>query len=999
MSEFKPVSPLLDGFTIGTPVNDHFGICCYPAVNTDTNRKYILKVIALPASQSQADALLYTGAFKNASQISEYFHSAAQEIEKEVESLRKLSRQSFFLPFEGCQIEPMEHNLIGHQVFLLSCFRLSLEKYMHRKTITHLEAVNLGIDLCAALTACRKLDMVYVALKPSNIFITSKKEYKIGDLGLVPMSAMRYTPMPAKYRSVYTPPELMDDLQLLNPTVDTYAVGMILYQLFNDGVLPVDTKKELTAPMNADDDITAIIRKACSVNPDERWQSPEEMSQALVHYIQTQTVNATPIMDPIQAEPSEDGKVIGFDTAVFATASADAPGESSPEAVTPPAAEAPEVPAELLNAARKKHRRKKKHTPEQEPAAKEPEVPAEEASDAETAPEPAEEVPQPQPEETEQVPAEPDSVPVPEAEKPAEDESSPDVSIEAAAAEEFAVINGDSPEDKITEEHLDSALAELHQILHKEEPAAKEARQHPNIQPVVIDHEKRKKSPVKFLMVLLLLCLLAAGGFWGYMFYQTEYLTSIDALEITGSLDQIVVTLQTDAPDNLLRVTCTDTYGHSISARVRNGKAIFQDLSPDTMYKVLVEVNGVHKLVGITSEIFTTESVTNVVSFTVTAGHLDGSANLNLVVEGHEPSQWQVLYTAEGEPELGHTFSGHATQINNLVLGKRYTFRLETARHESVNGQTVAELTASRIVIPRDVTLVSCTGGELVLRWIPVGEALDGWSVSCIGEGYSQTQTVDICEAVFSGIDEAKEYTVEVRANGMSEYEQIYVSANPIAITDLTVDSSNPQELLLSWAYEGTAPEGWVVQYTLDSSDLPSAMRSATASVAIGPKIPGAIYHFTILTASGTTVLGGNQTYQCPPADRFTGFGLGANSVNTLLLPTPENPEWRHSTVPSNAFTNSFSVGQSISMVLNTRSTFYLDDAPIHVVYVFRDQNGNALAELISEDDLSWRDLWAPDDYHSAELDLPVSPFRPGSYTLDVYFNSMLIASAPVNFY
>ena len=240
MPEQIDVSPLLDGFTIGTPVNDHYGVCCYPAVKENSERKYIVKVISIPASQTQLDALLITGAYKNAAEAGDYFRQTAGDLIREVQLLQNLSRLEGFLPYEGCQVEPMQKNRTGYRICLLSGFRLSLERYMHRHTVSHLEAVNLGIDICAALAACRKAGMMYIDLKPSNIFISNKKEYKIGDLGFTPLDSMKYSSMPEKYRSCYTPPELLDDFSVLNGTADTYALGMILYQIFNHGALPQD---------------------------------------------------------------------------------------------------------------------------------------------------------------------------------------------------------------------------------------------------------------------------------------------------------------------------------------------------------------------------------------------------------------------------------------------------------------------------------------------------------------------------------------------------------------------------------------------------------------------------------------------------------------------------------------------------------------------------------------------------------------------------------------
>ena len=177
MPEQLTVSPLLDGFTVGSPVGDRYGVSCYPAVRGDSQRKYIVKVISVPASQTQLDALLITGAYKDSAQAAEYYRTVAEDIVQETELLKKLSRLDGFVPYEGCQMEPMQKNRIGYQVFLLSGFRLSLERYMHRHTVSHLEAVNLGIDLCTALAACRNEGMLYADLKPSNVFISNKKEY------------------------------------------------------------------------------------------------------------------------------------------------------------------------------------------------------------------------------------------------------------------------------------------------------------------------------------------------------------------------------------------------------------------------------------------------------------------------------------------------------------------------------------------------------------------------------------------------------------------------------------------------------------------------------------------------------------------------------------------------------------------------------------------------------------------------------------------------------
>ena len=43
---------------------------------------------------------------------------------------------------------------------------------MAKNAFTHLEALNLGLDLCSALAVCRQSGYLYVDLKPSNVYVS-----------------------------------------------------------------------------------------------------------------------------------------------------------------------------------------------------------------------------------------------------------------------------------------------------------------------------------------------------------------------------------------------------------------------------------------------------------------------------------------------------------------------------------------------------------------------------------------------------------------------------------------------------------------------------------------------------------------------------------------------------------------------------------------------------------------------------------------------------------
>ena len=301
MSQPKLISPMLDGFKMGDPISDHHGIRCCPAIEESTDKRYIIKIISIPASQTQLEALLLTGAYKSKAAAREYFRELCDDVRKEVEILEKLSQLEGFLPYEKLQTEPMDGSDIGFDIYLLGSYKRSLERYFRKNTMTHLGAVNMGLDLCAALAVCRQAGYLYVDLKPGNVYLTDSNGYRIGDIGFISMDSLPYSSLPEKYISSYTPPEVCDAMSTLNSTMDTYALGLLLYQAYNGGSLPFEGQaiaQELPAPLYADYEMAEIILKACAPKPEDRWETPAQMGQALISYMQRNEVNDVPIVPP-----------------------------------------------------------------------------------------------------------------------------------------------------------------------------------------------------------------------------------------------------------------------------------------------------------------------------------------------------------------------------------------------------------------------------------------------------------------------------------------------------------------------------------------------------------------------------------------------------------------------------------------------------------------------------------------------------------------------------
>ena len=314
MSEPKLISPLLDGFVMGPSMSAHPGVRSCPAMPQDSDKRYIVKIISIPASAEQLEALLLTGAFATQESALAYFKDQAQRTIEEIGVLKKLSSLEGFVPFEAYQLVDKQ-NEPGYELYILSPYKTSLEQQLNRHTMTHLNAVNLGLDLCASLAVCRRAGYLYVNLKPENVFMSEDKEFRIGDLGFVSMDSLKYTSLDERYHSPYSAPECSNVFETLNTTVDTYAAGMILYQTYNDGFLPSpEDGDQLPPPQYADYEMAEIIMKAIDPNPANRWKDPIAMGQAIVTYMQKYGANDVPIVPvaipvnpaPIVAEVAEE---------------------------------------------------------------------------------------------------------------------------------------------------------------------------------------------------------------------------------------------------------------------------------------------------------------------------------------------------------------------------------------------------------------------------------------------------------------------------------------------------------------------------------------------------------------------------------------------------------------------------------------------------------------------------------------------------------------------
>ena len=1025
MSIPKSVSPLLDNILIGDAISEHHGIRCYPAMHKDTGDKYIVKVISLPPSQTQVDALKLAGVVSDDDSIRHYFQERSIETITEIETLQALSRHEGFMPCEGYQLEPSEDGL-GFDIYMLSPYRRSLERQFTKRPFTQLDAINLGMDICSALMACRRNGYLFVNLKPNNIYLTPNGEFKISDLGFLNMGNLKYATIPSQYISDYTAPEMKDAFATPNTSIDIYALGAILYSVYNGGVLPSVDADVPPAPQYADEELAAIIVKACSKNPEDRWEDPAQMGQALVNYMQKNGAEDLPIVPPAPVEPEisasdeqeadreiqsiaaliadvEDEPVAEEASVTDAEPESDASIDEEPvcedteQLTDAPAEEDPEADdsiAEISALVTDALSSQNKASAD----AADDDVPAEETAEDAAAEDDGEEIDETESEDApitesddendiDAIIAQADALAALEVPSPVVPAEPSDIAeLEAALATEITECSEEAPADDVDEIPQDDSAEDSADDSVDDSDEYDEGEEEP-----------RRRSPVlKILLAVLIVLLLAAGAFCFYKFY---YMKTVDDIQLEGKQDRLTVFVTSEAEDSLFNVTCTASDGTKTVVPLINGMVEFSGLAPDTEYTITVGVNGFHGINGDITDTYHSPAETEIIDCTVVTGNMLGSAVISFNVEGPDSEHWVLTYKAEGDTqEQTVTFAGHTHTLMGLEKDVVYTGVITPVEDLYLVESAPISFTTTDLIQASDLHISGFEGNALTAQWTAPEEfTVTGWTVICTNDaGFKKSIETADTTATFTDLDMTKAYSVDVIAVGQSMKQSVSIGANAVTVKNIQADSSTTGVLKLSWEATTIPDGGWVVHYT--AGDCPTEFTQACSenSVSILPVIPATEYKIVIKAADDSAVACPLYTYTTPDAVNFSAV-YGGDAVNNgnlqfSMCKTPAKADWEHSDVKGSDYTTRFSAGQKASFVVFLNKVYGKNYDDFYISYVVKGEDGSIID--ISSVKTAWTNMWYK---NYCELDMPFMPADAGKYTVSIYFNGQFVTTQSFN--
>ena len=1056
----RKVTPLLSNMTVDCKLAKGPSGNVYAVSRRIDGKKLALKHISIPTSDAETRALIYAGAVKNEAAAQRYYTSQVKELKNELLLLNNVKNAANLLKFRGYQVD-QKYTGVGYDVYLLSDFYPNLPDSIQKSPLTKLQAVNLAIDLCSALEQLRGAGLIHKDVQPRNVFFGAGGHYLLGDLGLSQISDLNYSSMPDAMITCYTAPEVLSGDAVLSDTMDIYSVGVILYEVYNGGELPLDEagrlsqskKQPLAAPQYADVAMSEIILKACALRPADRYETPTDMKQALLLYLQRSSVTSEPLVpipEPTKPEKAPDDASVDIDE-IAATIAAGQAAEHDVEAgntddTVDAATDDAAAEATVETAAPQQE-------PETPPAPKrvigddDLLIPDCEDQSVESfmatlrasaglevfsmddqgnmSTVPGYETEETLPDDTQFLDSAdnhfnvlqnlPDNDSAVAPEESVSDADDADASVSSPEdgftgsdePEQEPVPEQSEPNEEIPMEQDDTADEPLEEPVPPEDEAPRRRHHRRRTQNNDVnsydsgtedseadEEDDEDENGVgstwkKALIAIIVLLVIAAGGVTAYLF-KTDTVSDMKSEVLSSTSVAISANLKNDTA---MDVIATSTSGEEV-ARVPFDEAgtTVTGLSPNTTYSFTLKSTDGMFLLGSKRVSAKTQEMTNITAFSPTAL---GASTVTLALGGvgPQPEHWVITLTSDDGENL--TFEENEIPADGIVLDgltpeTHYTATVSTNTGDTLGGTTTCDFTTMDYTELQSFTQTAITTDSISLKWSFSGTVPELWTVNCEGtDGSSTSKDVTGTECTIDGLTSGVSYTFTLSTDSLKPTDDatLTVGIPSLSVSSITSALDDDGNVEVNWEYTGdTEPTEWRISYayntTAGTEVTPTTVTSDTNSVTLTGLIPDTTYTITVVGADELSV-GGDATTTCQTAEaeKFTKYGC--HDVSMDLYVKENNPD--SLTTPSTTFTTS----QHISFTIEAGYEASDEDKSVDTTYVIRDAGGNPV--MVYTSTRSWTGSWTV-ARHTGDLPNPVT--TPGSYTLEVYFDGDLMASA-----
>lgn len=223
-----------------------------------------------------------------------------QKAERELKIMKVLRGGPYVVQLRGDAIKSGG----GHTELLMAMEYLPVtlqDDLQHHGPFDEARTCKVGEEICLALAECWSSTVrlpgddgsgkiVHRDIKPSNIFHdVSRDVYKLGDFGISKYVGASDSDHTRVMTPSYVAPERLRVGAEFSDTSDLYSLGMVLYRMCNGLVPKYGTAawnarmrgRPLPPPAYGSAALKSVILKACAFRPEDRYQTPQEMLNAL----------------------------------------------------------------------------------------------------------------------------------------------------------------------------------------------------------------------------------------------------------------------------------------------------------------------------------------------------------------------------------------------------------------------------------------------------------------------------------------------------------------------------------------------------------------------------------------------------------------------------------------------------------------------------------------------------------------------------------------------
>lgn len=261
-----------------------------------------MKMIPVPKEPEEVRDLLNSGYDRYS--INQRYKADLDDIRKEYSMMALLKGNANVVYCDDICDEPNPDG-IGWKLYIRMELLTPLTKAL-ADPCSEAQVVKVGMDLCNALAACKRKNIIHRDIKPANIMVAEDGNYKLGDFGVA--KTLEGTSGGTKTGTYnFMAPEVYNN-RPYGQSADIYSLGMVLYWMLNQRCGPflplpptvptasqMESAKErrfggeqLPPPANGSQALKQIVLRACAFDPAQRYATPEELYADLAEVSKTQ---------------------------------------------------------------------------------------------------------------------------------------------------------------------------------------------------------------------------------------------------------------------------------------------------------------------------------------------------------------------------------------------------------------------------------------------------------------------------------------------------------------------------------------------------------------------------------------------------------------------------------------------------------------------------------------------------------------------------------------